>query len=234
MTGEQAIGTILVVDDEKYITDLLKYNLEAERYTVTIVTLAARVTDMDLLPYQLIIADAMGQAFSGMDMLRAVKSNPETAHIPVIILSHSDSQDNIIAAFDNGADDYVLKPFSLRELMARIRSVLRRRQTMGGSRAATRLEYRGLTVDLVKRQAYGEDGSLLSLTKTEFAILSLLLKNRNTFFNRAQIFDRVWRGTDRPANDRIVDTNISRMRKKLGRAAEGLLNRTGQGYAFID
>lgn len=234
MTADAAIGHILVVDDEKYISDLLKYNLEAERYGVTVVTRAADVPSIDLVPFHLIIADAMGQSFSGMDMLRAIKDNPATSYIPVVILSHSDSQDDIIDALDNGADDYILKPFSLRELMARIRSVLRRRQAMTAPRAATRLQFRGLSVDLVRRQAFSSDGSPLNLTKTEFAILSFLLKNRNTFFNRAQIYDQVWRDQERPANDRIVDTNISRLRKKLGDVAEGLVNRTGQGYALID
>lgn len=229
MTADAAIGHILVVDDEKYISDLLKYNLEAERYGVTVVTRAADVPSIDLAPFHLIIADAMGQSFSGMDMLRAIKDNPATSYIPVVILSHSDSQDDIIDALDNGADDYILKPFSLRELMARIRSVLRRRQAMTAPRAATRLQFRGLSVDLVRRQAFSSDGSPLNLTKTEFAILSFLLKNRNTFFNRAQVYDQVWRDQERPANDRIVDTNISRLRKKLGDVAEGLVNRTGQG-----
>ena len=104
-----------MVDDEKYISDLLKYNLEAERYGVTVVTRAADVPSIDLAPFHLIIADAMGQSLSGMDMLRAIKDNPATSYIPVVILSHSDSQDDIIDALDNGADDYILKPFSLRE-----------------------------------------------------------------------------------------------------------------------
>ena len=93
MTADAAIGHILVVDDEKYISDLLKYNLEAERYGVTVVTRAADVPSIDLAPFHLIIADAMGQSFSGMDMLRAIKDNPATSYIPVVILSHSDSQD---------------------------------------------------------------------------------------------------------------------------------------------
>lgn len=228
-----AIGLIIVVDDEKYITDLLKYNLETERYGVTIVEKALDVKEMDLTPYHLAIVDAMDQPYSGYDLLRDMKNNPESSHIPVIILSHSDSQDDIIDAFDCGADDYVLKPFSLRELMARIRSVLRRHQVSGPVRPATKLTYRSLEVDLVNRQVR-DDGMLLPLTKTEYAILVLLLKNKNKFFNRAQIFDEVWRDTERPANDRIVDTNISRLRKKLGAIADGLVNRTGEGYAFID
>lgn len=233
MPQSDVIGLILVADDERYITDLLKYNLEAERYGVQVVTNAADVAKMDLTPYHLVIVDAMNQSYTGFDLLRDIKGNPATAYIPVLILSHSDSQDDIIRAFDEGADDYVMKPFSLRELMARVRSVLRRHQAMTVPKAATKISYRSLEVDLVTRQVR-DDGMLLPLTKTEYAILMLLLKNKNRFFNRAQIYDEVWRDQDRPANDRIVDTNISRLRKKLGPVADGLVNRTGQGYAFVD
>lgn len=224
---------ILVVDEERYITDLLKYNLEAERYGVQVVTKASEVQKLDMSPYQLVIVDAMTQSYTGFDLLHDLKNNPATSYIPVLILSYSDSQDDIVRAFDEGADDYVFKPFSLRVLMARVRSVLRRHQAMTAPKAATKLVYRTLEVDLVARQVRDE-GMLLPLTKTEYAILMLLLKNKNRFFNRAQIYDEIWRDQDRPANDRIVDTNISRLRKKLGAVAEGLVNQTGQGYAIID
>ena len=229
-----AIGLILVVDDEKYISDLLKYNLEAERYAVTVVSDASKVMAMDLDGCNLIIVDAMAQRYNGYHLLHDIKENPRTNHLPVIMLSHSDSQDDIINAFDGGADDYVLKPFSLRELMARIRSVLRRHMRPASTpQAATRLIMGTLDVDLLSRQVR-DDGMLLPLTKTEYAILVLLLKNKNVFFNRARIFDEIWRDADRPASDRIVDTNISRLRKKLGESGAMLVNRTGQGYAFID
>lgn len=234
MQSGSSIGLILIVDDEKYISDLLKYNLESERYAVTVVENAAAVRKMELDNYHLVIADAMAQPYNGFDLLRDLKEDPSTNHLPVIILSHSDRPDDIVTAFDSGADDYVLKPFSLRELMARIRSVLRRHQVVRQSpQRATTLSFRSLEVDLVARQVRDE-GMLLPLTKTEYAILVFLLKNRNNFFNRAQIYDEIWRDNDRPANDRIVDTNISRIRKKLGPVADGLVNRTGQGYAFVD
>lgn len=234
MEPTNVIGLILVVDDEKYISELLKYNLESERYSVTVSEDAHHVLDMNLAPFRLALVDAMGQTYNGMDLLHDLKDNPQTAHLPVIILSHSDSQDDIVAAFDNGADDYVLKPFSLRELMARIRSVLRRHTApTADSQRATRLHFGTLEVDMINRQVR-DDGMLVPLTRTEYAILVLLLKNKNTFFTRARIFDEIWRDPERPANDRIVDTNISRLRKKLGASGAGLVNRTGQGYAFID
>ena len=234
MDDKNSIGLILVVDDEQYITDLLKLNLEAERYSVTIITNAAQALTLNLTNYQLMLVDAAEQSYNGMDLLRDVKQNPVTAHVPVIILSHSDSQDDIVEAFDAGADDYVMKPFSLRELLARIRSVLRRHVIRNAQpRRATTLTCGSLEVDLINKQARA-DGALIPLTKTEYAILALLMQNKNVFFNRARIFDEIWRDPDRPGNDRIVDTNISRLRKKLGVGGECLVNRTGQGYAFID
>jgi two-component system phosphate regulon response regulator PhoB len=231
---DTSIGIILLVDDEVYITDLLKFNLEAERFSVMVVNRAIDVTAMDLNSVQLVIVDAMTQNYSGLDLLRDLKTNPATSHIPVICLSHDDSEDCILRAFTAGVDDYVLKPFSLRELVARIRSVLRR-YTPQNIRAlnATTLQFRTLEVNLLTRQARN-GGELLHLTKTEYAILVLLLKNRNRFYKRALIYDEVWRDANTAGNDRIVDTNISRLRKKLGDVGAGLVNKTGQGYAFID
>lgn len=235
MDSDNAIGLILVVDDEQYITDLLKVNLEAERYSVTVVNTAAKVLTMNLTPYHLALVDAGDQNYSGMDLLRDLKQNPVTAHLPVIMLSHSDSQDDIIDAFDSGADDYVMKPFSLRELLARIRSVLRRHVIQNGRsrQSATTVTCGSLEVDLINRQVR-EGGKLIALTKTEYAILALLMRNKGMFFNRARIFVEIWRDPDRPANDRIVDTNISRLRKKLGAGGDCLVNRTGQGYAILE
>lgn len=234
MAEASNIGRILLVDDEEYITDLLKLNLEAEHYAVSIINAAARVAAVDLNDFCLVVVDAMTQRYSGFDLLRDIKSNPVIAHVPIIMLTHIDSEDSIISAFDMGADDYILKPFSLREFVARVRSVLRRHTASSIlQRKATVLQAGGLNVDVVTRQVR-EDGMLLPLTKTEYAILVFLLKNKNHFYNRAQIYEEVWRDADNTSNARIVDTNISRLRKKLGDSAELLINRSGQGYAIVE
>lgn len=236
MSVNNSIGHILLVDDEAYITEMLKLNLEAEHFCIDVEDAAARVAALDLNEYHLIIADAMNQPYNGMDLLRDIKANPLTAHIPVIILSHSDGEESVIQAFDAGADDYVLKPFSLRELIARVRSVLRRHpvQPYANPARATLLSIGTLEADLINRQIRN-NGELLPLTRTEYQLLVFLLRNKNQFFNRRQIFDQVWRdNTANNVNERIVDTNISRLRKKLGTAADNLVNRTGQGYGFID
>lgn len=233
-SGNSTLGSILVVDDEDHISALLKYNLENECYQVSVENEAQHAHDLDLTGYRLMLVDAMGQPFNGRDFLKSIKANPLTAHIPVIILSHSDSEDDIISAFSDGADDYILKPFSLRELVARVKSVLRRNPMVagGGSKSAV-IKAGPLEIDLSTRTVK-KDGEVLSLTKTEFAILALLSKNKNTYFNRRQIYQEVWADGEMSDNDRIVDTNISRLRKKLGDASSVIGNKSGMGYVIKD
>lgn len=229
-----SLGSILLVDDEDHITALLKYNLENESYRVSVEREALHAADIDLTGYRLMLVDAMGQPFNGRDFLRSLKSNPLTAHIPVIILSHSDSEDDIIAAFGDGADDYIMKPFSLRELVARVKSVLRRNPVIASAgTGGAIINVDTLEINLQTRTVK-QNGELLSLTKTEFAILALLAKNKNNYFNRRQIYDEVWANGDFHDNDRIVDTNISRLRKKLGPASGVITNKSGMGYIITE
>lgn len=230
--GSVGLGSILLVDEEDYITDLLTYNLENVGYHVSVDTSAAHASTSDLTGFRLILADAMNQNYTGRDLLKQMKSDPMTAHIPVIIMSHSDSEDDIISAFTDGADDYILKPFSLRELIARVKSVLRRNPivTTKGSGGAV-INVGPLSIDLTTRIAC-IDGQNLSLTKTEFAILALLAKNKGAYYNRQEIHKEVWPDSDRGETGRIVDTNISRLRKKLGVAAPYLINKSGMGYSI--
>lgn len=232
--NHSSLGSILLVDDEDHITDLLKYNLENESYQVDVERDALAASRSDLSGYRLIIADAMSQPFNGRNLLKILKSSPYTSHIPVIVVTYSDSEDDIIAAFDAGADDYILKPFSLRELIARVKSVLRRNPMVARPDAMRPVINVGdLEIDLQTRLVTNS-GLNVALTKTEFAILALLAKNKNQYFNRRQIYDFVWTGGDFHDNDRIVDTNISRLRKKLGSAAGVITNKSGMGYTIAE
>lgn len=234
MSESNNLGHILLVDDERHITELLKYNLESESYAVTVTDTAARAMESDLSDYRLIIIDAMNQRPDGRELLRHIKADPLTAHIPVIMVAHSDSEDAILGAFDDGADDYIVKPFSIRELVARVRSVMRRhpRVTRSADRSG-HIAVGNLDVDLINRRVNDSAGEVLPLTRTEFAIFALLAKNRDAYYNRRQIYTEVWGMSDSTQNDRAVDTNISRLRKKLTGTGVQVVNKSDLGYALV-
>lgn len=230
-------GTILIVDDDPNIVDLLKFNLSSEGFGTEIATSAADVDPASIADFRLVIADAMNQTFTGIDLVKKIKENPATQHLPVIICTGSESEDGVISAFDAGADDFVIKPFSLRELLARIRAVLRRHPRKFAEIPAVvhselKFDAIGMTID-VETQRVTITDDVIPLTKTEYQILLYLVKNRNSFFNRNEICQEIWRD-DTMVNSRIVDTNISRLRKKLGEAGCHIINRYGMGYAFVE
>lgn len=235
------LGKILLIDDDAVIADLLKVNLSAEGFTLDIAPIAAEVDPEQCADVRMVIVDAMGQRYNGIDFTRDLKASIAAADVPVIVCSANLGEDAIVDAFDAGADDFVTKPFSLRELIARAKAVLRRHPLKAQPKAAPaqvpdsqfievpRLK---LNIDTVAQRVV-EDGIIVPLTKTEYAILIHLLRNQNTFFSRKDICSEVWR--DEPnSNDRIVDTNISRLRKKLGETGKYIINRYGMGYAFVD
>lgn len=239
MYNSSPLGCLVVVDDDQNIADMLKLNLADEGFAVEVHSVAEEV-DIDALAEAcLVIVDAMKQPYNGMDLTRDIKSNRATESLPVIICSGSDGEDIVLDAFEAGADDFVLKPFSLRELIARVKAVLRRRPRQGVgvhqpsvARAPLSLPSHNLQVDLVNQRVV-EDGIVVPLTRTEYSILVFLIKHQNTFFTRDQICEEVWRD-EAGSNSRIVDTNISRLRKKLGESGKYLINQYGKGYAFVD
>lgn len=225
MSTSPSLGDILIVDDDTNITELLRVNLGSEGYGVSICPVAEDVDRKALDSTVLVIVDAMKQPYSGMDLIYDLKEDPATEHMAVILYSPVKSERMVIDALDAGADDYIVKPFSLRELIARVKSVLRRH---GGVHKPP-LEFFNLTVDPVT-QTVKVDGTPLSLTKTEYAILQLLMKNVDTFVSRVEIHRKVWNDSDAGINERVVDTNISRLRKKLGTVGSHIINRSGYGY----
>lgn len=228
MESKSAIGHILVIDDDKDICELLQINLQSEGYAVHLHDNAETVNLDELDNIKLVIVDAMSQSYSGMDFIYDLKDNPATESIAVILYSTIRSERMVIDALDAGADDYIVKPFSLRELLARVKSVIRRHDRI--SNAAPRLlEFKTLSLD-PKTQMVKLDGQPLTLTKTEYAILKILIKNVDTFVPRVEIHRNVWNDDTAGANERIVDTNISRLRKKLGDLGAQLKSRTGHGY----
>lgn len=239
MFSSSPLGCLVVVDDDQNIADMLKLNLVDEGFSVRLHRIAAEVDIDSLTDACLVIVDAMNQPYTGMDFTHDIKSNRGTETLPVIICTGSEKEDIVLDAFDAGADDFVLKPFSLRELIARVKAVLRRRPRQGvgvhnpsSTRMPLSVPSHNLQVDITNQRVV-EDGVVVPLTRTEYAILVFLIKNQNTFFTRDQICDEVWRD-EAGSNSRIVDTNISRLRKKLGESGKYLINQYGKGYAFVD
>ena len=225
---------ILVVDDEESLCEILKFNLEKEGYEVTTVYSAEEVLSMDITAMHLIILDIMMGELSGFGLARILKKRPETADIPIIFCSALDSADDKIKGLDLGADDYIAKPYSVAEVMARVRSVLRRtkRSTVAEQTAENVIRYEGLEVNVLNKRCF-VDGDEVQLTRKEFDILTLLLSNRGTILSREQIMRQVW-SDEVIVLDRTIDVNITRMRKKLHQYGNHIITRTGYGYGFED
>ena len=226
------LGKIIIVDDDENISSLLSINLSSEGYDIVVYPNANDAATSDFSGVRLVLADAMDKEYTGISLLKDLKSNPLTVHIGFIICSTSDSERLIIEALDAGADDYMAKPISSRELIARINSVLRRRRMMDSRRAANQVSFKGLVLDTSSGQA-SIDGNPASLSKAEFLILGMLLRNRGQFFERIEIKHEAWDNIS-DVSDRAVDTTISRLRKKLGDYGRLLVNRQGFGYGFVE
>lgn len=225
-------GKILIVDTDSMTSELLQFRFESEGFKSDYERDGHKALEMDLTQYGLIIVDLMNQPFNGLMFTRSVKHNPDTFNIPVIILSAKASEDDVVDGLDAGADDYISKPFSSRELIARVRSVIRRRRMMSARRAANAVRVGELTLDLSTGNVV-IGGERLNLTRTEFLILAMFLRNRNSFFDRMEIRHEAWED-EKDVSDRAVDTNISRLRKKLGDYGRHIINRQGYGYGFVD
>lgn len=224
---------ILAVDDEELIVELLKFNLESEGYSVDTALSAEDALRMNLQEYDLAILDVMMGEMSGLDLAHRMKQNPVTADIPIIFCSAKGNEEDKIAGLMSGADDYIVKPFSMRELVVRTQAILSRRGLLQPeSSDSTTLSYNGLSMDLEKRTVT-IDGIPTAFTRTEFDILALFLQNRNRLFSRSEIFEAVW-SNNVVVSDRTIDVNISRIRKKLGCHALHLVNRSGFGYGFME
>lgn len=224
---------ILVVDDEQDLLEILKFNLETEGYTVDTATSAEEALTMDIASYDLLLLDVMMGGMSGFAMARRLKENAATGTVPIIFLTARDTENDTITGFNLGADDYISKPFSIREVLVRIRAVLRRTQTEedgeDGEEPQT-LCYQGIIVNLDKKTV-SIDGEEVPFTKTEFELLRLLLEEKGRVFSRQELIERVW-PKDVLVLDRTVDVNITRLRKKIGRFAKCIVTRLGFGYYF--
>ncbi len=218
---------ILVVDDEEPLCEILQFNLEVEGYEVDTANSAEEALSMNPERYSLILLDVMMGGMSGFAMARQLKSRPETADIPIIFCTARDAEDDTVAGLNLGADDYIAKPFSVREVLARVRSVLRRTQAAAEPEF---LAYEGLRLDL-RNKSCTADGEPVRLTKKEFEILALLVSHPDVIFSREDMLKRIW-NDEVIVLDRTVDVNITRLRHKIGRYGSHIVTRLGYGYGF--
>ena len=220
---------ILVVDDEEDLCEILQYNLENEDYIVDIAYSAEEALKKDISLYDLLLLDVMMGEISGFKMARMVRENPRTISTPIIFLTAKTSENDRLTGFALGADDYILKPFSIREVIARVNAVVKRSDANQKIKNET-LAFGDLEMNLSnKKVILNKEG--VTFTKKEFEILRLLLENRNRVVSREEILSRVW-----PEEEgilmRTVDVNITRLRKKIGNYGRHLATRLGYGYCF--
>ena len=219
---------ILVVDDEQDLCEILLYNLKAAGYEAEAAYSGEMAIKKEPSQYDLLILDVMMPGMSGFELAKKLKSDPTTSNLPIIFLTAKDTENDTLEGFGLGADDYVTKPFSVREVVARVKAVLTR--SLQKRIEEKLISFEGLVIDLNKKTTM-VDGESVNLTKTEFELLGLLLRHRGQVFSRQQIFDAVW-PEDVVVSDRTVDVNITRMRKKIGRYSSCIVSRQGYGYVF--
>lgn len=225
---------ILVVDDEETLCDALGFNLESEGFAVDTAYSAEEALTHNLAEYSLVLLDIMMGDISGIQLARIMKSNPATASVPIIFCTARDTEEDEIAGLDLGADDYITKPYSLKSVLARVRSVLRRTSAAAEPAVALRdsVSYKGLVLS-ARNRTCTVDGKEVKMPKKEFEILLLLLSHRGQVFSRDELLRKIW--TDEVVVlDRVVDVNITRIRRKLGPYGRNIVTRSGYGYGFVE
>lgn len=221
---------LLVVDDEEDICEILQYNLESEGYKVDVAYSAEEALKKLMPDHRLILLDVMMDKMSGFQMANILRHEQHN-NIPIIFLTAKNTENDILTGFNIGADDYISKPFSLKEVLARVKAVLKRNSSDTAEKQPSgRIEEGGLVID-TSASTVTLDGDTVDLTKKEYGILVLLAQNAGTFYARETILERVWE-KDVYVLDRSVDVHVARLRKKLGRAGSLIVNKAGFGYCF--
>ncbi|MCM1029540.1 MAG: response regulator transcription factor [Pseudoflavonifractor sp.] len=236
INGTSPTDRLLIVDEDLLTCELLQLKFQSEGFDVDIVHDGATAMGMHPEAYALLIIDLMNgtSPLSGFQLAMQLRRNPDTFATPFIFLSKAATEDNVVSGLDLGADDFIPKPFSSRELIARVRSVIRRRKMMARRRMSNVMKFQSLEIDLGTGLA-AIDGQTLRLSRTEFLILAMLMRHRGRFFTRTDIRNEAWDDSEAgDVSERAVDTNISRLRKKIGQYGSHIINRQGHGYAFTD
>lgn len=224
-----AISKILLVDDDADITEILEYNLKNEGFEAETAFSAEEALSKNLKGFDLILLDIMMGGMSGYKFAEAIRD--QDIHTPIIFLTAKNTQNDLLTGFSVGADDYIPKPFSIREVIARVKAVLRRTENAGtDTESEDRFIAGDFEVDFNLKEVFIHEKKI-ALTKTEFEILSLLIKQPNQIFSRKRMINILWSEASY-ITERTVDVHITRLRKKLGRYAGWISNRQGYGYRF--
>ena len=222
---------ILIVEDERDIADLLRYNLQEAGFKTDYVRNGADALQraIEKTP-DLILLDLMLPEVDGMIVCRLLKNDPRTKNIPIVMVTAKTEEKDRVAGLELGADDYIIKPFSPREVVLRVSAVLRRIQIGKQTESTKRIETHGVTIDLDKHQVLTESGPI-DLTATEFKLITLFARSPGRVFTRDILMDVIW-GQDYYGIDRTVDTHVSRLRRKLGEFGKHIETVHGVGYRF--
>jgi DNA-binding response OmpR family regulator len=227
-TDSTVIPKILVVDDEPVICEVLEFNLASEGYEITCVHSAEEALDRLSPDYSLILLDVMMAGMSGYRLAETLRLKKNS--VPIIFLTAKDTENDMLTGFSVGGDDYISKPFSVKEVLARVKAILKRTGTAAGGKHSRKLVFDDIVIDLeLKELIVGNEK--IFLTKTEFELLAFLSANPDRIFSRGEILEKVWKETPY-ITERTVDVHITRLRKKLGDRASLISNRAGFGYRF--
>ena len=222
--------TILIVDDEADIRDILQFNLENAGFNVETASSAEQALEILSDKHSLILLDVMMGGISGFKMAETLRGWGN--EIPIIFLTAKDRQDDLLTGFSAGADDYISKPFSIQEVIARVHAVLKRSELRKPQSmpASDHIQIGKVSIDVQKKTVI-VDGETVAFSKKEFEILNLLASNPGKIFSREDLINELWK--DAPyVLDRTVDVHIARIRSKLGECKVYLTNRSGYGYTF--
>ena len=218
---------ILIVDDEKDLCEILQFNLESEGFDIDVAYSGEEALKQNLEEYDLILLDVMMGGKSGFKVANIIRKE-KNLDTPVIFLTAKGEENDVLTGFNLGADDYITKPYSIKEMTARVKAILRRGDRKTFSTTDTR--YQTLVVSASRKEAT-VDGEVAQLTRKEFEILVLLLKNQDQYISREDILNRIW-DDDVIVTERNVDVNIARLRKKIGSYGQNIKGKTGYGYCF--
>ena len=221
---------ILVVDDEEDICEILQFNLQLEGFKVDVAHSAEEAMTLKLKEYNLILLDVMMGKISGFRMMQLMRQNDYTAHIPIIFITARDTETDVVTGFNLGADDYIAKPFSIKEVVLRVKAVVRRTLEVNTPNKINSVWVDGLELN-IDNKSVTVDNENVPFTKKEFELLLVLMQNPNKVLSREDLLKMVW-SDDVCVVPRTVDVNITRIRKKIGKYGARIVARQGFGYSF--